>query len=140
MRPFIFEVLDFTLPSIADQELETQVDTRVGQLVRQLNSTTSPKGSSRGVLTVHFFEKKRRKAGSGLGWFGAAKGEEDVVWEKWNLEVTLATPRTEDGQMGHSTISSLKRADPSHRAHKTDESHWIIFTKNHHENCYHRQP
>lgn len=52
----------------------------------------------RGVLTVHFFEKKRRKAGGGLGWFTGVKGEEDVCWENWTLEVTLATPRTEDGQ------------------------------------------
>jgi autophagy-related protein 101 len=41
-------------------------------------------------MAVQFFEKKRRKA-----WF--AKGEEEVCWEQWTLDVTLATPRTESG-------------------------------------------
>jgi 3-methyladenine DNA glycosylase AlkD len=44
----------------------------------------------RGLMAVQFFEKKRRKA-----WF--AKGEEEVCWEQWTLDVTLATPRTESG-------------------------------------------
>lgn len=44
----------------------------------------------RGLMAVQFFEKKRRKA-----WF--TKGEEEVCWEQWTLDVTLATPRTESG-------------------------------------------
>ena len=98
IRPSTLDVLDFTLPIVPDQELETQIDTRVGQLVRQLKSTSSTKNGIRGVLTVEFFEKKRRKAGGGLGWFGGGKADEDILWEKWKLEVTLATPRTEDGK------------------------------------------
>jgi hypothetical protein len=46
--------------------------------------------SVRGLMAVQFFEKKRRKA-----WF--TKGEEEVCWEQWTLDVTLATPRTESG-------------------------------------------
>ena len=96
LRPSSREVLDLTLPFVADPELETLIDARVGQLVRQLSSTSSPK-SIRGQLAVQFFEKRRRKAG-GLGWFtGAGKGEEEVCWEIWCLEITLATPRTEAG-------------------------------------------
>jgi len=45
---------------------------------------------------VQFFEKKRRKGG--LGWFGGGKGEEEICWEVWMLEITLATPRTEAGR------------------------------------------
>jgi hypothetical protein len=41
-------------------------------------------------MAVQFFEKKRRKA-----WF--TKGEEEVCWEQWTLNVTLATPKTETG-------------------------------------------
>ncbi len=44
----------------------------------------------RGQMAVQFFEKKRRKA-----WFG--KGEDEVCWEQWTLDVTLATPRTDSG-------------------------------------------
>lgn len=42
-------------------------------------------------MVVMFFEKKRRKA-----WFGKT-GEDEVCWEQWTLDVTLATPRTESG-------------------------------------------
>lgn len=42
------------------------------------------------MMAVQFFEKKRRKA-----WFG--KGEDEVCWEQWTLNITLATPRTESG-------------------------------------------
>jgi autophagy-related protein 101 len=101
IKPSYLEVLDFTLPLVADPELETLIDTRVGQLIRQLSSTSSPKSSVRGSLVVEFFEKKRRKA-AGLGWFtSGAKNEEDVCWESWCLEVTLATPKTEIGIPTH---------------------------------------
>lgn len=98
IKPSYLEVLDFTLPLVTDPELETLIDTRVGQLIRQLSSTSSPKSSVRGSLVVEFFEKRRRKAG-GLGWFtGGAKGDEEICWESWCLEVTLATPKTEIGR------------------------------------------
>lgn len=98
IRPSYLEVLDLTLPLVADPELETLIETRVGQLIRQLSSTSSPKSSARGSLVVQFFERKRRKA-AGLGWFtGGAKGDEEVCWESWCLEVTLATPKTEIGR------------------------------------------
>lgn len=97
IRPSSLEVLDLTLPLVNDPELETLVDTRVAQLIRQLSSTTSPNSSVRGQIAVQFFEKKRRKGG-GLGWFGGGKGEEEVCWEVWMVEVTLAMPRTEAGK------------------------------------------
>lgn len=42
---------------------------------------------------MQFFEKKRKKA----YFFGRA--EEDVCWEQWTLDVTLAQPRTETGTL-----------------------------------------
>ena len=99
LRPSTIEVLDLTLPFVADPELQTLIDTRVYQLVRQLSSTTSPNSSVRGQIAVQFFEKRRRKAG-GLGWFtGGTKTEEEICWEIWRLEVTLATPKTETGKL-----------------------------------------
>lgn len=109
LRPSSREVLDLTLPFVADPELETLIDTRVGQLVRQLSSTSSPK-SIRGQLAVQFFEKRRRKGG-GLGWFtGAGKGEEEVCWEIWCLEITLATPRTEAGILDPSIAEGSEKS------------------------------
>jgi len=95
-RPGSLDVLDLTLPVVTNPELETLIDTRVGQLSRQLSSDTSPQGSVRGQLAVQFFEKRRKKGG-GLGWFGGGRAEEEVCWEIWRLEVTLATPKTETG-------------------------------------------
>jgi hypothetical protein len=86
-------VLDLTLPVVEDVELETLIDQRTAVLVRQLD-TSSDMGARntgvRGLMAVQFFEKKRRKT-----WF--QKGEEEVCWEQWTLDVTLATPRTESG-------------------------------------------
>ncbi|KAF7907200.1 uncharacterized protein EAF01_004787 [Botrytis porri] len=91
IRPKSRDVLDMTLPYIENVEIETLIDQRTAALVRQLD-TTSETGARntgvRGQMAVQFFEKKRRKA-----WF--TKGEEEVCWEQWTLDVTLATPRTE---------------------------------------------
>ncbi|PWY85735.1 DUF1649 domain protein [Aspergillus sclerotioniger CBS 115572] len=99
IRPTTFEVLDFTLPAINDVDLETLIESRISTLVRQHSSVTSaPDGSGgggvRGRIAVEFYEKRRRRSGI---WFGglAGKGEEEVCWEVWNLDVTIATPRTE---------------------------------------------
>jgi len=91
IRPKTRDILDLTLPFVDDVELETLIDQRTATLVRQLD-TSSDLGARntgvRGLMAVQFFEKKRRKA-----WF--MKGEEEVCWEQWTLDVTLATPRTE---------------------------------------------
>ncbi|KAH8434644.1 autophagy-related protein 101 [Aspergillus melleus] len=100
IRPTTFDVLDFTLPAINDVDLETLIDSRISSLVRQHSSSTTSaldgggNGGVRGRIAVEFYEKKRRRSGM---WFGglAGKGEEEVCWEVWNLDVTIATPRTE---------------------------------------------
>jgi autophagy-related protein 101 len=86
-------VLDLTLPVVEEVELETLIDQRTAALVRQLDTSSDMGVRSTGVrgqIAVQFFEKRRRKA-----WF--TKGEEEVCWEQWTLDVTLATPRTESG-------------------------------------------
>ncbi|KAJ5238834.1 hypothetical protein N7468_003453 [Penicillium chermesinum] len=103
IQPVTFDVLDFTLPAINDADLETLIDSRVGALVRQrLSSPPDGKvgsgGGVRGRIAVEFYEKKRRR--SGMGFFGLGqKGEEEVCWEIWTLDVTIATPRTEAERM-----------------------------------------
>jgi hypothetical protein len=104
IRPVTFDVLDFTLPAINDADLETLIDARVSALVRQhLSSAAGGQdgpigggGGVRGRIAVEFYEKKRRRSGH---WFGGltGKGEEEVCWEIWTLDVTIATPRTESG-------------------------------------------
>jgi hypothetical protein len=113
IRPKTFDVLDFTLPAINDVDLETLIDSRISSLVRQHSSSATGHGHGldpssggtatgggtggvRGRIAVEFYEKKRRRSGM---WFPglAGKGEEEICWEVWNLEVTIATPRTESG-------------------------------------------
>ncbi|KAL8782022.1 MAG: hypothetical protein Q9203_000036 [Teloschistes exilis] len=113
MRPSSLEVLDLTLPVVADPELETLIETRVGQLVRQLSSTSSSTGGSRGELDVRFYEKRRRKASGLGGWLtGTGKSDDEVCWEVWKLKITLTNPRTETER-----VTLLRAEGPS--LHKT---------------------
>lgn len=89
ISPVTRDLLDLTLPAIDDVDLETLIEQRTIALVRAIDSTHQQRG--RGQLVVQFFEKKRKKA----YFFGRA--EEDVCWEQWTLDVTLAQPRTETG-------------------------------------------
>ncbi|KAI9758322.1 MAG: hypothetical protein M1815_003527 [Lichina confinis] len=89
IRPKSRDLLDVTLPVVDEVELDTLIDQRATALIRQIDTTSNRHSNSgRGQVVVQFFEKKRRKA-----WF--AKAEEEVCWEQWTLDVTLATPRTE---------------------------------------------
>lgn len=97
IRPSTTEVLDLTLPYINDVELETLIDTRVSTLIHQLSSSTNaPNGGPRAQIAVQFFEKRRRKS-AWFGGLGGTRGEEEICWEVWSLDVTIATPRTEAG-------------------------------------------
>ncbi|EEH16659.1 hypothetical protein PABG_06746 [Paracoccidioides brasiliensis Pb03] len=123
IRPTSLDVLNLTLPAINDVELETLIDARVNALIRQhlSSSANGPNGGVRGRIAVQFFEKRRRKVGGmgvaagamwlvsglagrgasggdgdgGSGGVGAGMNEEEVCWEVWTVNVTIATPRTE---------------------------------------------
>lgn len=89
ISPLTRDLLDLTLPAIDDVDLETLIDQRTLALVRAIESTHQQRG--RGQLVVQFFETKRKKA------YFFARAEENVCWETWTLDVTLAHPRTESG-------------------------------------------
>ncbi|TVY84895.1 Autophagy-related protein [Lachnellula suecica] len=108
IRPSTRDVLDLTLPVVDDVELETLIEQRTSTLVQQLDTSSDMRARSsgvRGLMAVQFFEKKRRKA----TWFTNTKAEEEVCWEQWTLNVTLATPRTETGTLV-CVISGVQRA------------------------------
>lgn len=104
--PLTRELLDQTLPAIDDVDLETLIDQRAASLVRAIETPSVALGgngrpqsyssnngqSGRAQIAVQFFEKKRKKT----YFFG--KGDEEVCWELWTLDVTCATPRTESGK------------------------------------------
>lgn len=87
-----------TLPVVNDVELETLIDQRATALARQFDvspystsavSDAAGLAGGRGQVVVQFLEKKRRK-----GWFGG-KADDELIWESWVLDVTLATPRSD---------------------------------------------
>lgn len=95
----MYDVLDVALPAVDDESLETLIEQRATALVRQMDSTgQQPQygstagngGNSRGQLSLQFFEKRRKKT-----YFAFGKADEEVCWEQWNLEVTLAKPKTD---------------------------------------------
>jgi hypothetical protein len=108
--PLTRDLLDQTLPAIDDVDLETLIDQRATSLVRAIERpadlpTVHPGGrpsytngsnaqSGRAQIAVQFFEKKRKKT-----YFSFGKGDEEICWEQWTLDVTCATPRTESGML-----------------------------------------
>lgn len=89
ISPLTRDLLDLTLPAIDDVDLETLIEQKTHALRRAIDSAHQPRG--RGQISIQFFEKKRRKT------YFFTKAEEDVCWEQWTLDVTLAQPRTESG-------------------------------------------
>jgi autophagy-related protein 101 len=92
---------------VPDVELETLIEQRTTALIRQLGASTETgvrNTGVRGQISVQFFERRRRKA-----WF--TKGEEEVCWEQWTLDVTLATPRTENGKRSGVVPRSAEKAN-----------------------------
>ncbi|RYP26026.1 hypothetical protein DL768_011836 [Monosporascus sp. mg162] len=125
------EVLDVTLPYVADAELDTMIERRADELAQQLdaerinnynnNSAKTAIGGSRGG--------GGGAAGLGIGGVGGGGGggdgrgtitvqffekkrrkawyggrDEEVCWESWTVKVTVAEPRTESGEF---LLSSL---------------------------------
>lgn len=80
-----------------DVELETLIEQRAALLERQLDAERSAhhhagaEGGGRGQVSVRFLERKRRKA-----WI--VRGEEEVCWEVWTVKVTVAEPKTDNGE------------------------------------------
>jgi autophagy-related protein 101 len=91
LLPATRPVLGVALPHISDQELETTIDQRTAELVRQLEAERAQGGSGRAQVTVAFLERRRRNK-----WYGM-RGDEEVCWENWTVKVTVAEPRTESG-------------------------------------------
>lgn len=110
LSPLTRELLDITLPAIDDVDLETLIDQRVIALLHAIESgheISSPgMGSNdrggRGQIAVLFFEKKRRKT-----YFSFK--DEEVCWEQWCLDVTLASPKSEAGQCTQFALRMLLR-------------------------------
>ncbi|KAI5790093.1 autophagy-related protein [Geopyxis carbonaria] len=92
-RPKTKDLLDLTLPSFDDEELEQMINERTHTLMSTIEANSGAM-ASKGQIAVQFYEKKPRKA----SWF--AKAEEKVCWEQWILNITLLEPRTDSEKIG----------------------------------------
>jgi autophagy-related protein 101 len=109
--------LPIPLPAILDPpDIAAAIETHVATLVAQLTSPSPgnvPPGGSRGEIVVQFFDRKRRKTGYTGGWLGRLGGgnaqtDVEVCWEEWCLQVVVARPRSEAGEISSSTTMAPK--------------------------------
>ncbi|KIY70103.1 hypothetical protein CYLTODRAFT_420076 [Cylindrobasidium torrendii FP15055 ss-10] len=83
IKPKTFQVMDVTMPYIADPETETWVQDKVDLFWKGIETGAS----KRGQVSVVMSEKKPKKS-----WFSMG-GEEDVPWEFWHINVELKQPK-----------------------------------------------
>jgi len=86
VKPQTFEVLDITMPGVADSEMEQLIADRVDVLWKGIENGTN----KRGQIIVTLSEKRPRKS-----WFQVYMGEEDVPWEQWVVNAEMRQPKSE---------------------------------------------
>jgi len=98
VKPQMFEVLDVTMPGVADREMEQLIADRVDTLCKGIESGTD----KRGQIIVTFSEKRPKKS-----WFQVYMGEEDVPWEQWVVNTEMRQPKLErDRQTFNDAVAS----------------------------------
>jgi len=97
VKPKIIELLDVTLPAVADNEIEQRVDEKVELIWRSLESGVQ----KRGQVSLSFAEKRPKK-----NWFYVA--EEEVPWEEWVVNVEMRHPSTSNERVELHTALAQK--------------------------------
>ncbi|KAF3935509.1 hypothetical protein ABW19_dt0200790 [Dactylella cylindrospora] len=88
IRPKTRDLLDLTLPSADDPDLDALIENRSTTLIRSVELTPGAP-SAKTQIAIQFFEKKQKRK----AWFSTK--DEEVCWEQWLLDITLLYPRTE---------------------------------------------
>ncbi|KAI0051231.1 DUF1649-domain-containing protein [Auriscalpium vulgare] len=86
IKPKTFEVLDVTMPGVADPEIERLVDEKVGAFWKGMESGAY----KRGQITITLSGKQQKKA-----WLGITSYEEEVPWEQWIINAEIRQPKSE---------------------------------------------
>lgn len=96
IKPKDLEVLNVTMPGVADAIVESQVTKIVDSFWRRIENGTI----KRGQISLTLFEKKEVRS-----WFGTR--EEEIPWERWIVNAEVRQPRTDaDRQTFISTLES----------------------------------
>ncbi|KAL9055960.1 MAG: hypothetical protein Q9162_003256 [Coniocarpon cinnabarinum] len=89
--PYALEPPTITHPLVDDADIETEISERATQLTRSLERTlkSDPSGQVKKSVSIHFYEKKRKKASTGFAGFwkepSSASEANGVRWESWDL-------------------------------------------------------
>jgi len=81
-----FEVLDVTMPGVADPNVQRLVEEKVNAFWKGLESVAL----KRGEISVTLSKKDQRKA-----WLGMTTYEEEVAWEQWIINAEIRQPKSE---------------------------------------------
>jgi len=106
VKPKTFEVLDVTMPGVADPGMESLVDEKVDAFWRGVDTGASKSGQ----IIVTFSEKKQKKT----TWFQVYAGEEEVPWEQWIISAEIRQPKSDqdrqafDANLTATLTSSLR--------------------------------
>lgn len=86
IRPQTFEVLDVTMPGVADPTMGQLVEEKVDAFWKGLENVAL----KRGEISVTLSKKDQRKA-----WLGITTYEEEVAWEQWIIKAEIRQPKSE---------------------------------------------
>ncbi|KAG9289813.1 hypothetical protein G9A89_015393 [Geosiphon pyriformis] len=102
VKPKDVDFLEITYAAIDDPEIEKEVNEKVKQFERNLESHASQKGqyifkkneefNTSPKIAVMFHEKRTKKA-----WF--SKSEEEICWEQWAITIKTIVCRREIDQL-----------------------------------------
>ncbi|EIM83183.1 uncharacterized protein STEHIDRAFT_101279 [Stereum hirsutum FP-91666 SS1] len=115
IKPQTFEVLDVTIPGVADPDMEKLVNEKVEVFWKGMESGAHNK---RGQVSVTYSTKQPKKS-----WLGITY-EEEVPWEQWNINVEVKHPKSEqDRQTYLRTLpNTLTRALQTMLIHTSSEA------------------
>ncbi|KAI9428410.1 autophagy-related protein [Lactarius indigo] len=85
IKPQMFEVLDVTMPGVADPNVHRLVDEKVNVFWKGLESVAL----KRGEISVTLSKKDQRKA-----WLGMTTYEA-LAWEQWIINAEIRQPKSE---------------------------------------------
>lgn len=99
VKPQTFEVLDVTMPGVANAEIEQLVKEKVDSFWKAMEGGPNKHGQ----VVVTFSEKRTRKS----SWFQVYMGEEEIPWEQWIINAEIRQPKSDrDRQAFHSSLAT----------------------------------
>ncbi|KAH9973376.1 hypothetical protein BGW80DRAFT_1310471 [Lactifluus volemus] len=114
IKPQSFEVLDVTMPGVADPTMERLVDEKVDIFWKGLENVAL----KRGQISVTFSKKDQRKA-----WLGITTYEEEVAWEQWIINAEIRQPKSdsERQQFKQNLAATLSKSLRTMLSHTSSE-------------------